>query len=70
MRKLNIVHYAMTLGGYRTTMTHPVSSSHRLVPEEKRLAMGLTNGLIRLSFGIENKEDLIEDLTQSLSVFD
>lgn len=70
MRKLNIVHYAMTLGGYRTTMTHPVSSSHRLVPEEKRLAMGLTNGLIRLSFGIENKEDLIEDLTQALSVFD
>ena len=70
MRELKIIHYAMTLGGYRTTMTHPVSSSHRLVPEEKRLAMGLTNGLIRLSFGIENKEDLIEDLTQALRVFD
>ena len=70
MRKLNIIHYAMTLGGYRTTMTHPVSSSHRSVPEEKRLAMGLTSGLIRLSFGIENKEDLIADLNQALSVFD
>ena len=70
MRKLNIIHYAMTLGGYRTTLTHPVSSSHRLVPKEKRLAMGLTDGLIRMSFGIENKEDLIADLTQALTVFE
>jgi Cystathionine beta-lyases/cystathionine gamma-synthases len=69
MRKLNLGHYAMTLGGYRTTISHPVSSSHYDVPEEERRKMGITFGLIRLSVGIENADDLIADFTEALKVF-
>ena len=69
MRKLQFVHYAMTLGGYRTTIAHPVSSSHRSVPEEKRFEMGITNGLIRVSCGIEEGKDVVADFTQALEVF-
>lgn len=69
MRKLNLAHYAMTLGGYRTTIAHPVSSSHYDTPEEERLKMGITFGLLRLSAGIEKAEDLIADFTEALKVF-
>jgi cystathionine beta-lyase/cystathionine gamma-synthase len=69
LRKLQVAHYAMTLGGYRTTLSHPVSSSHGGVPEAERLKMGITNGLMRVSVGIENAEDLIADFTQALEVF-
>lgn len=66
LRTLNLAHYAMTLGGYRTSLAHPVSSSHYDTPEEERQKMGITNGLIRISTGIENAEDLIEDFNQAL----
>ncbi len=69
MRKLNLAHYAMTLGGYRTTLSHPVSSSHYDVPEEDRLKMGITWGMLRISVGIENTEELIEDFMQALEVY-
>jgi cystathionine beta-lyase/cystathionine gamma-synthase len=69
MRKLNLAHYAMTLGGYRTTLSHPVMSSHYDTPEEERLKMGITFGLLRVSVGIENPDDLIEDFIQALEVF-
>lgn len=69
MRRLNIVHYAMTLGGYRTTISHPVTSSHYAIPEEERLKMGITFGLLRISVGIENADDLIADFYQALEVF-
>ncbi|WP_141430804.1 PLP-dependent aspartate aminotransferase family protein [Bacillus sp. 03113] len=69
MRRLKIVHYAMTLGGYRSTISHPVSSSHYAVPEEERLKMGITFGLMRVSVGIESPDDLIADFYQALDVF-
>jgi len=69
MRKLNLAHYAMTLGGYRTTLSHPVLSSHHGVPEEDRKKMGITFGLMRVSVGIENPDDLIADFNQALEVF-
>ena len=69
MRKLTIAHYAMTLGGYRTTLSHPVLSSHRMVPEVVRQKMGITFGLMRVSVGIENPNDLITDFNQALEVF-
>ena len=69
MRKLNIAHYAMTLGGYRTTLAHPVSSSHYDTPEEERRKMGITYGLIRVSVGIENADDLVADFLQALEVY-
>ncbi len=69
MRNLNLAHYAMTLGGYRTTIAHPVSSSHYDTPEEERIKMGITFGLLRISAGIEKSEDLINDFLEALKVF-
>lgn len=63
---LNFVHYASTLGGIHTTLMHPVTSSHADVPDDKRRAMGVTPGLIRISVGIEDPEDLIAEFTQAL----
>lgn len=70
MRKLKLVHYAMTLGGFRTTIAHPVSSSHYDMPREEREKIGITDGLLRISAGIENIEDLIEDFKEALKVYD
>ena len=67
--RLNFAHYAMTLGGVRTTLVHPVTSSHSHMPDEARRAMGITPGLFRLSVGIEDVDDLIADFTQALEVF-
>jgi cystathionine beta-lyase/cystathionine gamma-synthase len=69
LRKLELAHYAMTLGGYRTTLSHPVTSSHHGVPEAERLRMGITFGLMRVSVGIEDPDDLIADFTRALEVF-
>lgn len=70
MLRLNFAHYAMTLGGVRTTLVHPVTSSHSHMPDEARRAMGITPGLFRLSVGIEDVDDLIEDFNQALKVFE
>lgn len=69
MLRLNFAHYAMTLGGVRTTLVHPVTSSHSHMPDEARRAMSITPGLFRLSVGIEDVDDLIADFNQALEVF-
>ncbi|MCR4804356.1 MAG: aminotransferase class I/II-fold pyridoxal phosphate-dependent enzyme [Clostridia bacterium] len=65
MRKLKYVHYAPTLGGMRTSLSHPVTSSHNTTPDDVRRAMGITPALMRISVGIENADDLIEDFRQA-----
>lgn len=70
MRRLHIAKYAMTLGGYATTLSYPILSSHASVPRDIRLKMGITDGLMRVSVGLEDVQDLIVDFTQALSVFD
>ena len=47
-------------------ITHPATMTHAEVPEKERHARGLTDGLVRLSVGIEHKEDIIDDLEQAL----
>lgn len=69
MRRLKLVHYAMTLGGFRTTIAHPVSSSHYDMPKAEREKIGITDGLLRISVGIENIDDLVADFTQALEVY-
>lgn len=69
LQKLQFVEYLTTLGGFRTTLSHPVSSSHYGVPEETRLKMGITEGLIRVSVGVEDIQDLVEDFYQALQIF-
>jgi cystathionine beta-lyase/cystathionine gamma-synthase len=57
---------AESLGGVESLVGHPASMTHASVPREMREAMGLTDGLVRLSVGIEDVEDLIADLDQAL----
>lgn len=68
LRSMNLAHYAMTLGGYRTTLSYPPLSSHDSVPEAERLKMGITNGLLRVSVGIEEEEDIIHDFLNALEI--
>ncbi|MCO5285848.1 MAG: PLP-dependent aspartate aminotransferase family protein [Chitinophagaceae bacterium] len=58
---------AVSLGTCDTLISHPASMTHYGVPEVDRIKFGITNGLIRMSVGIENVEDIIRDLDQALS---
>jgi methionine-gamma-lyase len=55
-----------SLGGTHTLVTHPASTTHRQVSSSERIARGLTDGLIRISAGLENTEDLLADFAQAL----
>ena len=57
---------AESLGGVETLMTHPASMTHASVPPERRAAIGLSDSLVRISVGIEDADDLIDDLKQAL----
>ncbi len=58
---------AESLGGVESLINHPATMTHASIPREERLKTGLTDGLIRLSLGIEDPEDLIADLNQALA---
>ena len=68
MRALKFPRYAPTLGGLHTTLSYPVLSPHADVPDETRRKMGITPGMIRVSVGIEDADDLIRDFEQALEV--
>jgi len=57
---------AESLGGVESLINHPASMTHASIPRERRIANGLSDGLIRLSVGIEDAEDIIEDLAQAI----
>ena len=57
---------AESLGGVETLISHPATMTHASVPQEQRSALGITDGLVRISAGIEDIEDLTEDLAQAL----
>lgn len=69
-KRLRFAHYAPTLGGVRTTYQQPVYSSHAHVPDDIRREMGITPGLVRVSVGIENADDIIADFKEALKAFD
>lgn len=56
-----------SLGGVESLISHPASMTHASVPIEKREKLGITDGLVRISVGIEDIEDILEDLDQALS---
>ena len=66
MNSVVLAQLAESLGSVETMITHPATMTHAEVPEEERMARGLTNGLVRLSVGIENVEDIINDLEMAL----
>jgi len=65
LRRLNMVSCAISLGGVETTICQPVATSHQKMPEAERQRLGITAGLLRLSVGIENVEDISADLLQA-----
>jgi methionine-gamma-lyase len=66
MNALQMCTRTVSLGTCDTLLSHPASMSHSSVPRENRLEYGITDGLIRLSVGIENIEDILEDFNQAL----
>ena len=66
MNGLELCSLAESLGAVETMITHPATMTHADVPKNERLARGLTDGLVRLSVGIEDQEDIIADLIQAL----
>ncbi len=65
--ELKIFARAESLGGVESLACHPVSMTHGAVPKEEREKFGLTDGLVRLSVGIEDIEDLLEDVTNAIN---
>ena len=66
MNSVELCALAESLGAVETMITHPASMTHADVPEEERHARGLTDGLVRLSVGIEDPEDIVDDLKMAL----
>ena len=60
--RFRLMALAESLGGVETLISHPAIMTHASVPAERRAALGITDGLIRISVGIEDADDLIEDL--------
>ena len=67
MDRVKIFLRAANLGDTRSLIVHSASTSHRAMPPEQRLLIGVTDGLVRLSIGIEAAEDLVQDLDQALA---
>jgi cystathionine beta-lyase/cystathionine gamma-synthase len=65
--RVEVMSLAESLGGVETLTSHPASMTHASVPPEKRAELGITDGLVRLSVGIEDEADLVADLEQALA---
>jgi cystathionine beta-lyase/cystathionine gamma-synthase len=65
--RVKLMALAESLGGVATLICHPASMTHASVPPERRQAIGLTDSMVRISAGIEDPADLIDDLKQALA---
>jgi cystathionine beta-lyase/cystathionine gamma-synthase len=65
-KRVRLMALAESLGGVETLISHPAAMTHASVPKERRAAIGLTDSLVRISAGIEDVADLIDDLKQAL----
>jgi len=70
LNRLRIFKLAVSLGGTESLVCHPASTTQSGVPADVRARIGITDGLIRLSIGLENDGDLVADLTQALAALD
>jgi O-succinylhomoserine sulfhydrylase len=66
LKALEIIDISNNLGDVKSLMTHPASTTHRNIGPEARAMMGITDGMLRLSIGLEEVEDLLADLSQAL----
>ncbi len=67
LNSVRLCRLAESLGAVETMITHPATMTHVDVPREDRIARGLTDGLVRLSVGIEDAEDILDDLREALA---
>jgi len=67
MSSFEVFSLAESLGGVESLVDHPASMTHASIPREERLKAGLQDGLIRLSVGIEDADDLIADLDRAIA---
>jgi cystathionine beta-lyase/cystathionine gamma-synthase len=67
LKHIRLCALAESLGGVETIITHPASMTHAAIPPEQRRQIGVTDGLVRISVGIEDVEDIIADLHEALS---
>jgi O-succinylhomoserine sulfhydrylase len=68
LNALELIDISNNIGDARSLMCHPASSTHHGMGEEARAAMGVSEGLIRINVGLEDPQDLIEDLDRALKV--
>jgi cystathionine gamma-lyase/cystathionine beta-lyase/cystathionine gamma-lyase/homocysteine desulfhydrase len=64
--RVRLLSLAESLGGVETLISHPATMTHASVPPERRREIGITDGMVRISVGIEDVEDLKDDLSQAL----
>jgi cystathionine beta-lyase/cystathionine gamma-synthase len=64
---MKLILSAESLGGVESLASHSATTTHAALSDEERERLGITQGLVRLSIGIEDKEDLIADLEQALA---
>src|SRR5437899_1011559 len=67
LKQVRVCSLAESLGGVETLISHPATMTHAALGEKGRKAIGITNGLVRISVGIENVNDILEDLDQALA---
>ncbi|MGK2961167.1 MAG: trans-sulfuration enzyme family protein [Gemmatimonadaceae bacterium] len=67
LRRLRVFSLAESLGGVESLASHPASMTHASVPPERRSALGITEGLVRLSCGVEDLDDLLSDVEQAFA---
>ena len=68
LKKLRVCSLGESLGGVETLISHPATMTHAALGEKGRRAIGITDGLVRISVGIEDVDDLLDDLDQALQV--
>jgi cystathionine gamma-lyase/cystathionine beta-lyase/cystathionine gamma-lyase/homocysteine desulfhydrase len=66
LKRVKLCSLAESLGGVETLISHPATMTHASVPKATRIKNGVTDGLVRISVGIEDVDDLIADLQQAL----
>ena len=66
LEDLKLITFGESLGGVESLICHPASMTHAAIPYEIRQKVGIVDNLIRLSVGIENSEDILEDLSNAL----
>ena len=67
LKKFEVFTLAESLGGVESLVSHPATMTHASIPKEKREKLGVKDGIIRLSIGLESIDDILSDLKNALS---